>query len=56
MIEYINHNFSVGTWYQNIMLYIIIVGLVYANIVLIKAGEKKKAGVGVRKRDNYKDA
>lgn len=42
MIEYINHNFSAGTWYQNILLYSLIAGLVYANIVLIKKGEKKK--------------
>lgn len=46
MIEDLNHYFSAGAWYQNIILYSLIAGLVYANIVLIKtAGEKKKVGV-----------
>ena len=44
IMEQISHYFSVGTWYQNVLLYTLIAGLVYANIVLIKAGEKKKVG------------
>jgi hypothetical protein len=49
MSEYINHYFSAGAWYQNIFIYGLLAGLVYANIFLIKAGEKKKVGVGVRR-------
>ena len=43
MIDYIIQNFSVGTWYQNLFMYALLAGLAYANIVLIKKGEKKKA-------------
>lgn len=40
---YISHYFSAGGWYQNLIIYALLAGLVYANIVLIKKGEKKKA-------------
>jgi len=56
IMEQISHYFSAGTWYQNIFIYCLLAGLVYANIVLIKMREKKKAGISVRKRDNYRDA
>jgi len=55
-MEHISQYLSAGTWYQNVIIYALLAGLVYANIVLIKAGEKKNAGVSFRKRDNYRDA
>lgn len=55
-MEHISHYFSAGTWYQNVIIYALLAGLVYTNILLIKAGEKKRVGVSMRKRDNYRDA
>ena len=55
-MELISHYLSVGTWYQNVIMYALLAALVYANIVLIKVSEKKRAGVGVTKRGNYRDA
>jgi len=42
IIEHMGHYFSAGTWYQNVTVYTLLATLVYANIVLIKKGEKKK--------------
>jgi len=44
-MELISHYLSVGTWYQNIIMYALLAALVYANFVLIKAGEKKRKKV-----------
>jgi len=43
MMPYIDHYFSAGSWHQNIAIYTLLATLVYANIVLIKLGENKKA-------------
>jgi len=48
-LEHISRYFLAANWYQTVVLYALIGLLVYANIVLIKVGERKEAGVRNRK-------
>lgn len=48
-MQYLSHYFIAATWYQTVALYALIAGIAYANIFLIRLGERKKAGVGGRR-------